>query len=115
MNTCRSSRINAKYDLKSLEEKQAISVGGDFYDFLLFCRSGLPQRAKVKIISSGPNESFFTTKGGYYLYPFDTFTATPEYVIAYGKDPKEAMKEHPGFTPYKSFHEGAFILWKKKI
>ena len=104
----------ARYDLKSLEEKQAISIGPDLFDFFRFCAKELPERAGVKIVSSGPNESFVFTKGWFYLYPMDTFAKDPEYLICYGKDEKEALKENPGFRPFKSFHEGAYILWKKK-
>lgn len=104
----------AKYGLMSLEEKQAISIGIDLFDFFRFCSQNLPGRAKVKVVSSGPNESFVETKGWYYLYPMDAFATDPDYLICYGKDEKEALKENPGFRPYKSLHEGAYILWKKR-
>lgn len=105
-----------RYDFKTLEEKQKISIGEDFYNYLNFCRQQLPGRAKVKIISSGPNESFYVTKGQYSLYPFDIFSKDPEYIITYyySGDLRALQKEYPGFQVAKRYNEGAYILWKKK-
>ena len=105
-----------KYDFKSLEEKQAISVGRDFYSFLTFCRQQLPERANVLTISTGPNRDFFIGKATYYLYPLNFFSKEPDYIIAYDyeKDVNGALGEYPKYRLLKKYHEGAFVLCKKR-
>ena len=107
-----------RYDFRSLEEKRAIAVesfGRDFYPFLMFCKSHLPGRAKIKFLNTDPTVDYPFGRAKYFLYPIDFFAAEPDYLIVYNyeKDLKGVMKEYPGFRLWKRFNERGYLLWKK--
>ena len=105
-----------KYDLKTLEEKQKLTIGEDLYAFISFCAKEIPGRAAVKPLSAGPNAEFFKGRESYYLTPMNFNSEKPDYLIVYGydKDMKSVLREHPGFRIYKKYNEGAYILWTAK-
>jgi hypothetical protein len=105
-----------RFGFKSLEEKRAILVGKDFYDFLGFCRENIPARSTVKVISADPNKDFYSERAKYFLYPLNFFSKDPECIIVinYDKSLKRVLVEYPNFRLLKKYNEGAYILWKKK-
>jgi hypothetical protein len=98
---------------KSLEEKRALTTLGDYYGFLSFADSRLPEGSSFNILH--PSYYYFVEKARYYLYP-KYFNEKSDYVLVYdpnktlGDDVKQYLKkDYKTFSIYK---EGEFILKK---
>lgn len=90
--------------LADSESRRAIVFGRDFYEFLRFCKSNLPETAGFEIegVTEGSTD---LPRMIYYLYP--ALKCSPaEFILVYKK---------PGFVKkgtvlYSSLDEGSFIL-----
>lgn len=99
---------------KSLEEKQALSTNGSYYDFyhyLRFCGEKIPSGSSYSIIVP-PNAVYFTDKARYYLYPTYEDTKEAEYMLVY--DPQRTIKTddipRKEFKRYADFGNDRYIL-----
>ena len=99
---------------KSLEEKQALSTNGvyyDFYHYLKFCGEKIPSGSRYSLIVP-PNSTYFLEKSRYYLYPTYENTMEAEYVLVY--DPQKTIKsdEIPGkgYNKYADLGNNRYIL-----
>jgi len=96
---------------KSLKEKQALTTLGDFYGFLSFADSKIPNGSSFNILS--PSYYYFKEKAVYYLYPrhIDDNAA---YVLAYNPDRSQdkTINEYvkKGYRMSSMFKEGEIIL-----
>jgi hypothetical protein len=101
------------FSCKSLEEKRALVTLGDYYDFISFAATKIPQGSSFNVIR--PQGYYYMEKAVYYLYP-DYVNEKPEYMMVFdpyksmGKDIGEAMKN--GYKAFATYKEGAFILKK---
>ena len=96
---------------KSLKEKQALTTLGDFYGFLSFADSKIPNGSSFNILS--PSYYYFKEKAVYYLYPrhIDDNAA---YVLVYNPDRSQdkTISEYikKGYVMSSMFKEGKIIL-----
>jgi hypothetical protein len=90
---------------KTLDEKRALTTGGGFYDFMLFCHKALPARVDVSLIAPDP---YPKNKGSYYLYPHRVVDQA-EYLLVY-----DGNAETKGYSPFAKLNERAYILRKIK-
>jgi len=107
---------------KSLSDKQALSTFQNFYDyyyFLDFCRSKLPERASYSLLV--PDEyTYYDVKARYYLYPVHQVMspgAKSDYIIVYG--PQQLFKGkdlYPkGFKLFTKYKDEGYILKRSDI
>jgi hypothetical protein len=103
------------YDFKTLEEKRALAVGADFYDFLIFCQKVIPAKAKARALFSGSNAAYYEHRSKSILYPIDLYSEPPEYIIVYQheKDMHTLINEHKNYTLFKTYKKNAYILRRK--
>jgi len=98
---------------KSLKEKQALTTLGDFYGFLSFADSKIPESSGFNILH--PPYYYFSEKAKYYLYP-KYFDERSNYVLVYDPNKtldsgiKEYMKK--GYKIFSIYKEGEFIIKK---
>ena len=99
---------------KSLEEKQALSTYGNYYDFYYFLKE------VSKIIPAESNYSlivpkhyvYYSEKARYYLYPIYENKINPEFIIVY--DPQIILKEadipNNKYKHYSNINNNGYIL-----
>jgi len=99
---------------KTLQEKQALSTGGGFYDFyhfLKYCGEKIPSGSKYSLVVP-PNAIYFIDKSRYYLYPTYENTTEAQYVLVYDpqKDIKTSDLPGGGFKRYTDYGNNRYIL-----
>ena len=90
---------------KTLDEKRALTTGGGFYDFILFCNKVLPERVDVALIAPAP---YPKTKGAYYLYPHRVLDQA-DYLLVY-----DGTAGRQNYSLFAKFNDQAYILRKTK-
>ena len=90
----------------SVEQKRALIIGPDLYEFIQFCQRSLPPHAKYQIVGID-KDSVDLRRIPYYLYPNIKYKDY-EFLLVYRSEdyPKE------GHEFYKQLDEGRFILKK---
>lgn len=109
MDQIRSAQADWRvFDCKSLEEKQALSTYGtfyDFYQFLKFSNNEIPKGSSFDLKDPG-GYIYFINKAKYYLYPTYQSTDNAEYILVY--DVGNFNKN--GYKMFRSFKDNAYIL-----
>lgn len=92
----------------SLEGKRAYVTGQRLYDFLLFCKANLPQKATYALegIEDGSIEK---RRAAYYLYPLIE-AGSPDFVLVFGK----AGFSRDGYGNFAAMDGSRYILKKAK-
>lgn len=67
---------------KSLEEKQAYVTGEEFYRFVTFCKSIIPQDSDYSV-EANYDASMDYFRFAYYIYPSLRDLRDPEYIVCY--------------------------------
>ena len=102
------------YAGKTLEEKRAQSILGDYYAFIKFCKEKLPEKTLATIMVPS---HYFRDMGAYQFYPIRVIEKEgPEYIIVFHPDQKqiEKLEKWKGYAPYATFKPGEFILKRKE-
>lgn len=99
---------------KSLEEKQALSTNGGFYDFyyfLKFCGEKIPSGSTYSLVVPS-HAIYFIEKSRYYLYPTYESTLEAGYVLVY--DPQRMLKENEipknGLKKFADYGNNRYVL-----
>lgn len=96
---------------KSLDEKRGLTTLGNFYNFIKFAGSKLPEGSGFNLLY--PPNYYYLEKANYYLYPTH-YDKTAKYVLVY--DPNRTLNEQAGdylkkgFKLFAALKEGEYIL-----
>ena len=103
---------------KTHEQKLALTIGQNFFNFLGFCQKKLPPKARVALIWNEKLYGFLSLWGRYYLYPIQlpenpAPTEETEFILAFQpeSDPRLTYRNYALFAKYK---ENEYILAKKR-
>ena len=96
---------------KNLDEKRAATTLGDYYGFIQFAQSKLPEGSGFNLLH--PPYYYYREKANYYLYPTH-FNEQAHYLLVY--DPGNTLAaqasdyQKKGFKPFAKYKEGEYIL-----
>ena len=93
--------------LADREGKRSIVFGEDFYRFLKFCKTNLPDKANYGIIGI-PEDSIDLPRLAYYLYP-SLWNENPDFILVYKKSNFEKKETYL----YAFLDKESFILKRK--
>jgi len=106
-NNWREARKDLRLFGKSLNEKRALVNTKDFYPYIQFCKTQLPQNTQFDFRIGG---MYNDIKAKYYLYPRE-YQKNAQFMLIYDhKMEPELLKD---YTLWKNFRPGAIILKRK--
>jgi hypothetical protein len=101
-------RLRFFYAHSNHAEKIRYLKDPDFYDFLVFCKNTLPQKAKYMIYGF-PKRDIKEFQARYFLWPLEMISENPDFKIFY----HPLLQPVEGYKIFKQYKNIGFILIKE--
>ena len=93
---------------RGLEEKRAYVSGGEFYEFIIFCKDAIPEDSDYSV-EADYDAAMDYYRFAYYIYPALRNLYDPEYIACY-----KTKFSKRGYRRLRSLERDKYILRKVK-
>jgi len=104
------SGLRYLYSHRDYNQRVKYVFGNDLYDFLVFCKSLLPDKATYGIGGSNGKLSYDEVKARYFLWPLKMVSVNPDFIIFHR--PQPLVLQFDGYSLFQKYKDSGCVLAK---